>query len=140
MTEITRSVTISASPEKVWAQIHPKNWTKLFDFVKEVYGYTDGKAGVGTQAKVVAGDADTPLIQYNVEITEFIENQKIGYRRYGGPLTGEAVILLRPAPMGTLMERISYYEDDLSQDTIKTISAGIEKDNEKIKTLVEDAR
>ncbi len=137
MTEITRSITIAAPPEKVWLQIHPKNWTKLFNFVKEVYGYSDGKAGVGTQAKVVAGDADTPLIQYNVEITEFIENEKIEYRRFGGPLTGEAVILLERVQNGTLLKRTSFYEDDLSEDTIRTISTGIEKDNQKIKKLVE---
>ncbi len=137
MTEITRSILINASAEKVWAQIHPKNWTKLFNFVKEVQGYSDGQAGVGTQAKVIAGDADTPLIQYNVEITEFVENEKIGYRRFGGPLTGDAVILLKSIPNGTLMVRTSFYEDDLSPETIKTISSGIEKDNEKIKKLVE---
>lgn len=137
MTEITRSISINAAPEKVWALIHPKNWTKIFDFVKDVHGYTDGKAGVGTQARVSAGDPDAPLIQYNVEITEFVENEKIGYRRFGGPLTGEAVILLHSIPNGTLMVRTSYYEDDLSPETIKTISSGIEKDNEKIKKLVE---
>lgn len=137
MTEITRKIAIAAPPEKVWAQIHPKNWTKLFNFVKEVYGYSDGQAGVGTQAKVVAGDADTPLIQYNVEITEFVENEKIAYRRFGGPLTGDAVILLKPVKDGTLLERTSYYEDDLSEETIRTISTGIEKDNQKIKRLVE---
>jgi hypothetical protein len=137
MTEITRSININASAQKVWEQIHPKKWTKLFNFVKEVYGYADGEAGVGTQAKVAVGDADTPLIQYNVEITEFVENERIAYRRYGGPLTGEALILLKPIQNGTLLERISYYEDDLSPGTIETISVGIEKDNEKIKRLVE---
>jgi len=140
MTEIKRSIVIAAPVEKVWAQIHPKNWTRLFNFVKEVRGYTNGQAGVGTTAKVIAGDPDTPLIQYDVEITEFVEKKKIAYRRYGGPLTGDATMILKSLPNGTRLERTSHYEDDLSEETIKTLSAGMEKDNEKIKNLVEAAK
>lgn len=137
MTEISRSVEISASPEKVWSCIEPKNWMTIFDFVKKVDGYRDGKPGVGTQAKVVAGKDEDSAIQYNVEITEFKEQAKIVYKRYGGPLTGIGMIQLKPLQYGTLFVRTSYYDDDLSVETIRMLSLGLERDNQKIKLNVE---
>ena len=137
MTEISRSIEISAAPDKVWSYIDPKNWTKIFEFVREVNGYTAGKPGVGTQAKVVAGEADS-AVKYNVEITEFKEGEKIIYRRYGGPLTGRGVIQLKPLHKGTLFVRTSYYDDDLSEETMQALCAGMEKDNTKMKRNVEN--
>ncbi|MFQ5771188.1 MAG: SRPBCC family protein [bacterium] len=136
MTEITRSIEISEPIDRVWEQIDPKNWTKIFEFVKEVNGYTNGHPGVGTHAKVVAGEDSDLAVKYNVEITEFIENKKIVYRRYGGPLSGKGLIQLKPLQNGTLLTRISYYEDDLSEEIMHTLSQGMEKDNEKIKKCI----
>lgn len=137
MTEITRSIEISAPAEKVWLCIHPQNWTKIFNFVKEVNGFTDGKAGVGTHAKVVAGKDDLTSVKYNVEITEFLEHQKIVYRRYGGPLTGKGVIQLKSLPNGTLLTRTAHYDDALSEQTIEALSEDLEHDNIRIKKIVE---
>ena len=140
MTEIKRTIEISAPAEKVWLCIHPKNWTKIFNFVREVNGYTDGNAGIGTQAKVVAGKDDLTAIKYNIEITEFAENEKIGYRRYGGPLAGKGRIQLKPLQKGTLLVRSSHYEDDLSEKIISALSKDMEKDNDKIKKMVEEMK
>lgn len=140
MTEITRSVEILAPQDKVWAQIEPSKWTEIFDFVREIDGYTEGKPGVGTKAKVVAGQDDISTIEYYVEITEYKENEKIAYRRYGGPLPGKSVITLTKLHNGTLLTRSNQYEDDLSQDTLNALSAGLEKDNLKIKRTIEARR
>ncbi|MFQ5770081.1 MAG: SRPBCC family protein [bacterium] len=138
MTDITRSIEISASVEKVWLCIHPQNWTKIFNFVKGVNGFTNGKAGLGTRAEVVAGKDDLTAIKYNVEITEFLEHQKIAYRRYGGPLTGKGVIQLKSLPNGTLLTRTAHYDDALSEQTIEALSEDIEYDNFRIKKIVEE--
>src|SRR3990172_1337368 len=137
MTEITRSIEISSAKDKVWSHIHPSKWTKIFNFVKEVNGYTNGEAGVGTKARVVAGKDETTAVKYNVEITEFVPNVKIVYRRYNGPLKGKGEIHIKALQSGTLLKRTSYYDDNLSESTIKTLSEGMENDNLRIKTIIE---
>lgn len=137
MTEIIRSIEIDAPLDEVWSYIHPQNWKKIFYFVKSVNGYTDGKAGVGTQATFMAGSDDISSIKYNVEITEFVEKKKIAYRRYGGPLIGEGLIQLKPLNEGTLMRRKGVYQDALSEETIHALSEGMERDNLRIKNIIE---
>ncbi len=136
MTEIKRSIEIAATNERVWACIHPKNWENIFHFVKNVDGYDHGKSGVGTQASISAGDEST-AIKYNVEVTELTEKTKIAYRRYGGPLVGKGVIQLKSLQNGTLLKRTSVYDDDLSEETIQSLSEGMEKDNLRIKKMAE---
>ncbi len=137
MTEITRSIEILASQKRVWSHIHPTKWKEIFFFVKEVDGYTDGEAGVGTKAHVVAGDNDVTSVRYSVEITEFVPKEKIEYRRYDGPLQGRGVMHLKSLHTGTLLRRTSFYDDELSEDTIKALSAGMEKDNLRLKMQIE---
>jgi len=136
MTEIKRSIEITATNERVWDCIHPKNWQNIFHFVKNVDGYDHGKSGVGTQASISAGDEST-AIKYNVEVTELTEKTKIAYRRYGGPLVGGGVIQLKSLQNGTLLKRRSIYDDDLSKETIQSLSEGMEKDNLRIKKMAE---
>ena len=136
MTEIKRSIEIAATNERVWDCIHPKNWENIFRFVKNVDGYDPGKSGVGTRASISAGDEST-AIKYNVEVTGLTENTKITYRRYGGPLVGKGVIQLKPLQKGTLLKRASIYDDDLSEETIQSLSEGMEKDNLRIKKMAE---
>ncbi len=136
MTEISRSIEIAAPEDKVWTYLRPENWPEIFDFVKEVNGYTDGHAGVGTRATVVAG-SDATVVRYNVEIIEFEEPEKMVYRRYGGPLPGRGEIRIKPLQNGTLLVRKSYYDDDLSESTIKMLGDNMERDNRKIKRNVE---
>jgi len=136
MTEIKRSIEITATNERVWDCIHPKNWENIFHFVKNVDGYDHGKSGVGTQASISAGDEST-AIKYNVEVTELTEKTKIAYRRYGGPLVGGGVIQLKSLQNGTLLKRRSIYDDDLSKETIQSLSEGMEKDNLRIKKMAE---
>ncbi|RMF60804.1 MAG: SRPBCC family protein [Calditrichaeota bacterium] len=138
MTEITRSIEVAADVEKVWSCLHPRNWPKVFSSVKEVNGYKNGEQGVGTQARVVAGDKET-AIRYNVEVVEFVEKSRIVYRRYGGPLAGKGIIKLRPLQSGTLVTRTGYYDDELSEETIRALSEGMETDNRRIKKLIESA-
>ena len=136
MTEIKRSIEITATNERVWDCIHPKNWKSIFHFVKNVDGYDRGKSGVGIQASIVAGD-DSAAIKYSVEVTELNEKTKIAYRRYGGPLVGKGVIQLKSLQNGTLLKRTSIYDDDLSEETIQSLSEGMEKDNLRIKKMAE---
>ena len=139
MTEIKRSIEIAATNERVWDCIHPKNWENIFHFVKNVDGYDPGKSGVGTRASISAGDEST-AIKYNVEVTELTENTKITYRRYGGPLVGKGVIQLKPLQSGTLLKQTSVYDDDLSEETIQSLSEGMEKDNLRIKKMAETTK
>ncbi len=137
MTEITRSIEILASKTRVWSHINPTKWKEIFYFVKEVDGYTDGEPGVGTKAHVVAGDNELTAVRYSVEITEFVQKEKIEYRRYGGPLQGRGVMHLKSLQTGTLLRRTSYYDDELSSETIKALSEGMEKDNMRLKLQIE---
>lgn len=136
MTEIKRSIEIAATNERVWALVHPENWENIFHFVKNVDGYDPGKSGVGIQASIIAGHEST-AIKYNVEVTELTEKTRIAYRRYGGPLVGKGVIQLKSLQSGTLLKRTSVYDDDLSEETIQSLSEGMEKDNLRIKKMAE---
>ncbi len=136
MTEIRRSIEIAATNDRVWECINPQNWQSIFHFVKKVDGYEQGKSGVGTHASIIAGGDDT-AIRYNVEVTELSEKTKIAYRRYGGPLVGKGVIQLKPLQKGTLLKRTSIYDDDLSEETIQSLSEGMEKDNLRVKKVAE---
>lgn len=138
MTEITRSIKIDASPQHAWSCLYPQNWLKIFDFVRNVEDYHEESHGVGTHAKVVAQIDDEASIRYNVEITEFVEEKRIVYKRYGGPLSGTGVLQLRPLKTGVLLRRKNYYQEDLSEDTIEAISAGMEKENLGLKKLIEE--
>jgi len=112
---------------------------KHFPFCKKVDGYEKEKSGVGTHASIIAGSDDF-AIRYNVEVTELSEKTKIAYRRYrryGGPLVGKGVIQLKPLQKGTLLKRTSIYDDDLSEETIQSLSEGMEKDNLRVKKVAE---
>lgn len=137
MTEITRSIEIDAPKEKVWEHLKPKNWPRTFSSVKKVEGLENGEPGVGTTAEIVAGTDDMSTIKYKVEITEYRNDAKIAYRRFGGPLAGKAEIRLRELQKGTLLTRSSYYDDDLSEETMNAIGHGMESDNARIKQKVE---
>ncbi len=105
--------------------------------MKSVNGYSDdGEAGVGTTADIVAGGADA-AVSYHIEITEFVKDSRIVYRRYGGPLSGRGKIEVRSTGFGTTVQRTSYYDDALSEDTIKSLGAGIDKDNLRLKRVAE---
>ena len=136
MTEIRRSIEIAATNDRVWECINPQNWQNIFHFVKKVDGYEQGKSGVRPHASVIAGGDDS-AIRYNVEVTELSEKTKIVYRRYGGPLVGKGVIQLKPLQKGTLLKRTNIYNDDLSEETIQSLSEGMEKDNLRVKKVAE---
>ncbi|MFQ5864750.1 MAG: SRPBCC family protein [bacterium] len=140
MTEITRSIEISAPTEKVWSCIDPTNWSKIFSSVKEVDGVDNKEVGVGSQFKVVAGIDELITIKYNIEITEYLKNNKIVYRRFGGPLTGRGVIKLKSLQHGTMLVRTSRFDDDLSEETMDALSEGMEKDNKKIRELIKEMK
>ena len=76
-------------------------------------------------------------VQYSIEITGFKERERIEYRRYAGPLPGKGCLQLKPIRNHTVFSRTSYYEDDLSEETIRALSDGIERDNLKLKRQVE---
>ena len=137
MTEIKRSIEISAPGDRVWDCIQPQNWTKLFNFVENVDGCNESKSGIGTKATILAGEEGSTAVRYNVEVIELEEESKIVYRRYGGPLGGKGEIQLRSLQNGTLLTRKGIYEDNLSEETIDLLSEGMEKDNKKIKKMAE---
>jgi|GEM_PF-2022807 len=137
MPEITRSIEIIASRNRVWSHIQPQKWPTIFNFVKEVDGYPTAQAGVGTKVEVVAGKNGENLVKYNVEIVELVEKEKIVYRRYGGPLTGTGMMQIQPLQTGTLLRRTSFYDDPLSEDTLRALGEGMEKDNLRLKEIIE---
>ncbi len=140
MTEITRSIEICAPAEKVWSCIDPANWTNVFTSVKEVDGDLNGEVGNGTRFTVVAGIDELTTIRYNIEITDYLKNKKIAYRRFGGPLPGTGMMQLKSLQNGTLLVRTSHYDDDLSEETMNTLCEGMERDNKKIKKMVEEMK
>ncbi len=137
MTEIIRSIEIEAPRNRVWSYIHPCNWSRIFNFVKAVDGSLDEAPAVGMIAEVEAGGDTIGQVKYMVKITEFVEKERIAYHRFSGPLSGKGLIQLRALNTGTLLRRTSFYNDALSEQTIFELSSGMERDNLRLKQLVE---
>ncbi len=137
MTKITRSIEIIASMNRVWSHIQPASWPMIFNFVKEVDGYTEGDDGVGVTATFETPSPAGVGIKYKVRITEFVEKRRIAYDRYDGPLKGRGLIQVRSLQTGTLLRRTSFYDDPLSEDTVRVLSEGMEQDNLRLKHLIE---
>jgi len=137
MSLITKSIEILASRDQVWSYLDPSKWTEIFTFGKDVNVQTNGPSGVETTA-IFEPDPNNDLwVKYNIKITEFVIGEKIAYQRYGGPLAGHGLISIHSLQTGTLFRRKGSYNDNLSNETIKMLSGGMENDNRRLKNMIE---
>ncbi len=146
MGRVERSIEIKAPPEKVWEMFAFDRFPEWMDSVKSL-AYTsevrtsEDKYRVGASAHVIAEEGE-----FDFEITESLENEKISSRWRGGRVQETIVTFtLKPTEAGTEMTYAVDYEmpwgvfgkflDKLvGQREAKKI---IEKESKKLKSILE---
>ena len=148
LTGIEKSIAIKASPEKVWEMLAWDRHPEWIDAMKSV-GYTsevrtpEDKFGVGATAHI------TGPVEFDVEITESLENEKISSRysySIGGVRNVTGSYILKPTEGGTEMTLVYNYEMPWGIfgkviDKLDRAIRGerqVEKSLEKLKSIVEE--
>ena len=111
MTKLTKSIEIEAPPEKVFAFITDvKKGNELTKGFAEAEYTSKGPVGVGTTQHAVA-KAGGSQAEFDMEITEFVENKKISMHTIGASklkMTGSHT--LEPTAKGTKLTNTAEYE------------------------------
>jgi uncharacterized membrane protein len=96
---IEQSIVIDAPKERIWAML-------LWDQIPEWLGiitaaeYTSAmRKGVGATAHVV-GETASIRSEWDVEITEYVENERAAWRTTSGDLTAIGLTTLQPTDTG----------------------------------------
>ena len=143
MTRIERSIEIKASPEKVWPLLLWDRCTEYNPTIKSVK-LTSEKRGVGQTAHVV-GAGDGQKFEYDIEVTEHVENEKCAWRTTSGDWTAVGSNILKPTEAGTELTMIIDYQLPYSFlgkiidrfSVRKSIERSIETALENLKSIVE---
>ena len=108
------SITIKAPPEKVWEMLA---WDKASEWIAgyERVDYTsevrtpEDKYRVGTSAKVVSETAGKKM-EFDYEITESIENEKMTTHFTSENVSGFGTFSLKPTQIGTELSYVMEYK------------------------------
>ena len=97
---IERSIEIKAQPEKIWAIVFWDRVPEWFDIIKKVEHTSEIKDGLGATTHVVA-KAGGINAEWNSEVSEWRENEKIAWHSTGGQVTMTSSMTFSPIKDGT---------------------------------------
>ena len=109
LARIEKSIEVKASTEKVWPMLY---WDRLPDWLEIIKAaeYTsEEKNNVGATAHVTVETAGVN-VEWDVEITEYIEDEKATWRSTAGNLTAIGLTILRQTEAGTKVTFVIDYE------------------------------
>jgi coenzyme Q-binding protein COQ10 len=109
LTRIEKPIEINAPPEKIWPIVEWEKLPEWFETVKKVEWTSKEKNKVGATLHMKAEAAGTKA-EYDAEITEWIENEKMAWRTTGGNITLIASSTLTPTKTGTKATFTEDYE------------------------------
>jgi uncharacterized membrane protein len=109
LTRIEKSIEINVLPEKIWPIVRWENVPEWFDTVKKVEWTSKEHNKVGATFHAI-GEAAGAKMEYDAEITEVIENEKMAARTTGGNLTSISSVSLSPTEAGTKVTITQEYE------------------------------
>jgi uncharacterized membrane protein len=109
LTRIEKSIEINVSPEKIWPIVRWENVPEWFDTVKKVEWTSKEHNKVGSTFHAISEAAGAKM-EYDAEITEVIENEKMAARTTGGNLTSISSVSLSPTEAGTKVTITQEYE------------------------------
>ena len=144
MARIERSIEIKAPAEKVWPLLFWDRLPEWLDMFKKVVCTSEKRAEVGATFHVTSETAGVKG-EFDVEITELIENEKGGWRSTAGNFTAFGTTTLKPTETGSEVTFTIDYELPYSIlgkiiDKLM-VGRGIEKDFErgleKLKNILE---
>ena len=140
---IEKSIEIKASPEKVWEMLAFDRMPEWMDEWKGVKYTSEDKYRVGTSAHV-----NEKHVEFDLEITESLENEKITARSKGmggGRVTMTLTYILKPVEDGTKITYAMEYEmpGGIIGKTLgklvgdKHAEKGVEKSVNNLKSILE---
>ena len=104
-----KSIEIKAPPEKVWSISSWERIPEYFETVKKVEWTSEEKNKIGATLHIT-GEVGGTKAEYDVEITELVENEKTAFRTTGGNITLSAHSILSPTKDGTKITYVEEYE------------------------------
>lgn len=110
MTRIEESINIYAPPEKVWKMIAHERLPEWFDLFKQVELTSKEDDKIGATHHMTSEIYEIIKIEWDGEITEWIENKKYSWRTIGGPFTGFGSMIITPIDSGTRFSISMDYE------------------------------
>lgn len=144
MARIEKSIEISAPSEKVWPMLFWDRLPEWLDGIKEAKYTSEDKDSVGATAHVI-GETAGIKVEFDVEITEYIENEKATWRSTAGNLTAIGLTTLKTTETGTKLTLMMDYDLPYSilgkiVDKLmvsRDIEKGFERSLEKLKNTLE---
>jgi len=144
LARIEKSIEISAPPEKVWPMLYWDRVPEWLDGIKEAEYTSEEKDCVGATAHVI-GETAGVKVEFDVEITEYIENEKATWRSTAGNFTAIGLTALKPTEMGTELTLMMDYDLPYSilgkiVDKLmvgREIEKGFERSLKKLKNTIE---
>jgi uncharacterized membrane protein len=109
LTRIEKSIEINAPPEKVWPTMFWDGWLEWYAPFKKIEDTSKEKNKVGSTVHV-KGELAGLKMEFDGEITEVIENEKVTWRTTGGSFTGFGSNALAPTKDGTKVTIMMDYE------------------------------
>jgi uncharacterized membrane protein len=109
LARIEKSIEINVPPEKIWPIVKWENVPQWFDTVKKVEWTSKEHNTVGSTFHVVQ-EAGGAKMEADDEITEVIENEKMGFRTISGNATVIGSVTLSPTKAGTKVTITQDYE------------------------------
>lgn len=145
MAKIERSIDINAPPHKVWPLLFWDRLPEWLDLFKNVECTSSEKRVVGATFHA-RGEAANVKTEFDVEITELVENEKAIWRSTGGNFTGFGTTILKKTETGSRITFTIDYELPYSIlgkiiDKFMVsgeIEKGFERGLEKLKKILEN--
>ena len=109
MAKIEKSIEINAPIEKVFSLINWDRVPEYYDSIKKVEWTSKPKMEVGATVHVLSEIAGAKG-EWDAEITEYKDNEKVSWRTTGGNMTIIYNALLEPAKTGTKLTTSFDYE------------------------------
>ena len=144
MARIEKSIEIKAPAEKVWQLLFWDRLPEWMDGIKKAEYTSEKRAEVGATAHVISEAAGVKA-EWDVEITEYVENEKATWRSTAGNITAFGTTTLKPTEAGTEINLVIDYELPYSIlgkiiDRLmvgKEMEKGFERALEKLKNILE---
>jgi len=109
MARVENSIEINASPERIWSLV---NWDRVpewYESIKKVEWTSKGKMEVGATVHVLSDIAGVKG-EWDAEITEFIDKEKVSWRTTSGNPTIIYHATMNPSKTGSKLTTTFDYE------------------------------
>jgi uncharacterized membrane protein len=107
LTRVEKSIEVNVPPEKIWPLVKWENVPQVFESLKKMEWTSEGHNKVGSTLHLTTEVAGVKQ-ESDVEITEWVENEKAAWRTIGGNATIIFSSTFSPTKNGT---KVTFTQD-----------------------------